>query len=270
MKRRYQADGDRMESNKNTTLSDVDTNSHETEEYKELLHLREEVRHLRHKNHEVKHERMERETAIRLEVFTEMEARSEHLLHQINSLQQRLLNEQHRDDTSIVWKSAKKWRDTQKNLTLQQTLEDLQEAEEELERVKSSTECQIMSLMIVKQHMESELQVYRNRQRKSTMKNATSMFTCHNNDHKGVCSSDNDHNGHHWSPVHNSVSIRPTKSTSHRKDAILSSSNCEDFEEGFSPVCALKSKNRNPYRSPLVVVTNTTKPPTLAKNVVEM
>ena len=114
-----------MESNKNTTLSDVDTNSHETEEYKELLHLREEVRHLRHKNHEVKHDRMERETAIRLEVYTEMEARSEHLLHQINSLQQRLLNEQDRDDTSIVRKSAKKWRDTQKNLALQQTLEDL-------------------------------------------------------------------------------------------------------------------------------------------------
>jgi len=270
MKRRYQEDGDRMESNKNTTLSDVDTNSHETEEYKELLHLREEVRHLRHKNHEVKHDRMERETAIRLEVYTEMEARSEHLLHQINSLQQRLLNEQDRDDTSIVRKSAKKWRDTQKNLALQQTLEDLQEAEEELERVKSSAECQIMSLMTVKQHMESELQVYRNRQRKSTIKNATSIINSHQNDQKAVCSSDYDHNGHLWSPVQNSVSNRPTKYTSRRKDAILSSSHYEDFEEGSSPVRALKSKNRKSYRSPLVVVTNTNKPPTLAKNVVEM
>jgi len=257
-----------MESNKKTTLS-ADTNIPETEEFNELLHLREEVQHLRRENQLLKNDRIERETAIRLEVHTEMEARSEHLLHQINSLQQRLHNEQDRDDTTIVWKSAKKLRETQKDLALQQTSEYLQEAEEELERVKSSTECQIMSLMTEKQHLERELQVYRNRQPKSTMKTASSKFNSFSNEQKAFCSSDNDQNGHHWSPVHNSVSIRPTQFTSLRKGAILSSSIYEDFEDG-SPVCSLKSKNRSPSRSPLVAVTNTTKPPTSSKSLVEM
>mmetsp|Transcript_2443 Transcript_2443/g.3384 ORF Transcript_2443/g.3384 Transcript_2443/m.3384 type:complete len:734 (-) Transcript_2443:4708-6909(-) len=275
MKRRHQEDDDRKETNKKISLSAPEMNNLVTDEYKELLQLREEVQILRQENQLLNNDRMERETSIRLEVYAEMEAHSENLLKQIDSLQQQLLlYESERDDKAIVRKSTKKLRDTRKDLALQRTAEDLKEAEEELERVKTSTDSQIMSLMTVKQRLESELQVYRNRQQSSSSQKIASSATINasTNETPNVYSpSIKNNNGHIWSPVHNSVSIRPDAKSLH-KDAIQSSPIYEDFDS--SPLnlsnkidSFLRSKSKSPSRSPLATVTAniTTRPSTSFK-----
>lgn len=130
--------------------------------------MKREMEELRKENILLAQQQMSREAEIRMEVSQEMAQRSNHLLEQIQLLRDQLAAyESHQ--VIDVRKSAKKARKQQLNVAQEGTSKDLQEAEEELERMKSSFESQIASLMAVKTQLETELHGMKGKGSRSSM-----------------------------------------------------------------------------------------------------
>mmetsp|Transcript_6235 Transcript_6235/g.10364 ORF Transcript_6235/g.10364 Transcript_6235/m.10364 type:complete len:831 (+) Transcript_6235:49-2541(+) len=106
----------------------------------EVKRLRKEVMQLRDENGQLTAGQLARETEIRIEVSEEMAARSSHLLEQIQSLQNQLA-EQTTAVAPDVTKSVKKERKRQMRTIAEDHAEkDIQEAEDEISRMKAMHE----------------------------------------------------------------------------------------------------------------------------------
>jgi hypothetical protein len=125
-----------------------------------MKRMQKEMEQLRQENLLLAQGQINREAEIRMEVSQEMAQRSCHLLEQIQDLREQLacLESQRIGD---VKKSAKKVRRQQIDNAQEDTSKDLREAEEELERVKSTFESQIAALLATKTQLEKELGAYR-------------------------------------------------------------------------------------------------------------
>ena len=140
-----------MAGNKRKADSDVSMNSLQTEVPEEnndaeLNQLRQELIELREMNAQLMYNQINRETEIRIEVSQEMAKRSQHLLEQIHSLQMQL-SERNNTTTIDITRSVKKQRRQQmKTIAEEQSGRDIQEVEEELERVKSTYEQELLLL----------------------------------------------------------------------------------------------------------------------------
>jgi ribosomal 50S subunit-associated protein YjgA (DUF615 family) len=116
------------------------------EDESELKRLRQEVSELREANEQLVYAQMTRETEIRMEVSQEMAKRSQHLLEQIQTLQ-RQLSEQTNSSIGDITRSVKKERKRQmKTIAEEMSGRDMQEVEDELERVKATYEAEIAVL----------------------------------------------------------------------------------------------------------------------------
>jgi len=130
----------------------------------EMDRMRREMEVLRQENLRLAQSQMSREAEIRMEVSQEMADRSNHLLDQIQDLRDQLhAYENQKLAGCDIKKSAKKARKQQLDVAQEGASRDLQEAEEELERVKSNFEAQIASLTAVKAQLELELNNYRDK-----------------------------------------------------------------------------------------------------------
>ena len=125
-----------------------------------MRRMQKEMEQLRQENLLLAQGQMNREAEIRMEVSQEMAQRSCHLLEQIQDLREQLscLESQRIGD---VKKSAKKVRRQQIDTAQEDTTKDLREAEEELERVKTTFESQIAALLATKTQLEKELYTYK-------------------------------------------------------------------------------------------------------------
>lgn len=123
---------------------------------KELQSLREEVGALKNENQSLLMANFEKETEIRTELADEMAKYSMHMLEQIQDLQEQLhAREDHYND---VTKSCKKARRKQIDVENAETVKDLKEAEEELERVKAQYEIEVAALRDEKYRLEVDLE----------------------------------------------------------------------------------------------------------------
>jgi hypothetical protein len=128
---------------------DVDAASVSDEPGTELKRLRVEVTSLRELNASLAYEQLNRETEIRIEVAEEMALRSNHLLEQIQSLQNQLSEVQSSSSTVMtdLTKSVKKQRKRQmRTIEQDHAQRDVQEVEEEMERMKAGYEKEISIL----------------------------------------------------------------------------------------------------------------------------
>lgn len=110
----------------------------------EIKKLTERIDQLEKENANLVHSQVLRETEIRREVSSEMAKRSEHLLSQIQELQDELFNVKH--DHHDLTKSCKKAKRVQKEKEREGIFRDLQQAEEEMEEVKAKYQAQIGAL----------------------------------------------------------------------------------------------------------------------------
>ena len=143
------------------TCDSVLHNYHEgTEE--ELMNLpivrsmQAEIDKLRVENEELINSQWKRETDIRVEVSEEMAKRSEHLLERIQELQEEI-NAQSSSQISNVQKSCKKARRQQREEAQMEIARDLEEAEEEMERMKAYYEKEIASLKKCNESLQAEV-----------------------------------------------------------------------------------------------------------------
>jgi hypothetical protein len=125
--------------------------------------LREEVEFLRNENEALLRAQLDRETEIRQEICEEMTERSQHLLERIEELQEELYVKSSADTMMEVHKSVKKARRAQVERQNAETARNLAEAEEELERIKTEFEADIVSLRAQKNALEVELADWKTR-----------------------------------------------------------------------------------------------------------
>jgi hypothetical protein len=143
------------------TIDNSHRDSHTTDSSSSIENkkLRLEIQRLESYNSSLLHEQIQKETEIRIEVSEEMALRSQHLLNQIEDLQEQLYSrENHVND---IKKSCKKARKNQVELANADAAKDLQEAEEELERVKAKYEVEINYLKSEKVRLEAEVLYWR-------------------------------------------------------------------------------------------------------------
>jgi hypothetical protein len=120
--------------------------------------LKTEVEKLRAENKVLMGDQLARETEIRIEVSEEMAMRSAHLLEQIQDLQSQLA-EKERDEARVmdVTRSCKKVRRKQLDQANEELARDLEEAEEELNRVKNKYDLEILQLKETNARLEAEV-----------------------------------------------------------------------------------------------------------------
>ena len=143
----------------NHSVKNVETEGTNAHLYNEIKNLRAEISRLKAENHSLIVDQMHRETEIRSQVSEEMAKRSNYLLEQIQELQEQLYSKASTIDN--VTKSCKKARKRQIELANESTGKDLQEAEEELERVKTQYELEIAAITGEKAQIEAELAQWR-------------------------------------------------------------------------------------------------------------
>jgi hypothetical protein len=107
--------------------------------------LRSEINRLKNENEELLNNQWKRETEIRIEVSEEMAKRSAHLLDQIQELQEEV-NLHATSQVGNIQKSCKKARRQQREEIAGRSEKDLEEAEEEMERMKTYYENEIQTL----------------------------------------------------------------------------------------------------------------------------
>ena len=129
--------------------------------------LKTEVEKLRAENKVLMGDQLSRETEIRIEVSEEMAMRSAHLLEQIQDLQSQLA-EKERDEARVMYvtRSCKKVRRKQLDQANEELAHDLEEAEEELNRVKNKYDLEILQLKETNARLEAEVAEWRRKAEK--------------------------------------------------------------------------------------------------------
>ncbi len=122
----------------------------------ERKRLRVEVETLREENSQLIQASFTRESEIRAEVSQEMIKRSSHLLEQINHLRQKLSHYE-MQQVDDVTKSCRKAHKKQMLVAQEKVVDDLQEAEDELERVKAEYDIKIFKLDAENKRLHQEL-----------------------------------------------------------------------------------------------------------------
>lgn len=106
--------------------------------------LKEEIERLTIENQQLQNDQWARETEIRLEVSEEMAKRSQHLLERIQELQDELSSKE--QATYTIQQSCKKVKRKQRDEEHVQRARDLEEAEDEIERLKAQHDGEILAL----------------------------------------------------------------------------------------------------------------------------
>ena len=130
------------------------------EQGSERKRLRREVETLKEANAMLQHNNLSREAEIRAEVSEEMFTRSAHMLDQIQDLRTKLAHYESQDMPDVT-KSCKKVRRNQIQAQQANVAKDLQEAEDELERVKTEYEIEIFKLKMENKKLNEELALYK-------------------------------------------------------------------------------------------------------------
>lgn len=130
------------------SIDSLATASVDDSEESELKRLRREVFQLREDKSQMEFHQLSRETEIREEVSQEMAKFSSHLLTQIQSLQNQLSDQQSASSSkSDVTRSVKKERKRQMTRIAEEcSVRDVQEVEDELDRMKAAYEQEISML----------------------------------------------------------------------------------------------------------------------------
>eukprot|EP01038_Epipyxis_sp_PR26KG_P015059 gene15059-20263_t len=162
---------------KGINFAAVDTNNASTESHNTadptIARILNEIEQLRKENLELKNDQFTRETEIREEVSIEMAMRSNHLLNQIQELRNQLA-EYEESKMINVTKSVKKVRKRQFEEAQLHVGQDLREAEDEIERIKSIYEQEINDLKSEKNKLEEELESYRSNTNQAERKTRSS------------------------------------------------------------------------------------------------
>lgn len=138
-------------------VDDVDDD--ELESASCVKRMRVEICRLIEDNHNLLSDQYTRESEIRNEVSLEMATRSAQLLDQLQDLQSQLDGKQY--EVIDIRRSCKKVRRKQLDEANDNIAQDLQEAEEELERVKVAYEVEINELKEDKRLLEEELALFK-------------------------------------------------------------------------------------------------------------
>lgn len=143
------------------------SNEHDNEEIEvdnnEVKRLRVEVAQLKAENQQLLLEQMTRETELREEISQEMAKRSARLLEQIQSLQEQLNKTESNEMVSYITKSCKKAKRKHVEKFHEDNIRDLQDAEEEFERIKTKFEEEISILNDEKYKLEEQVNEWKSR-----------------------------------------------------------------------------------------------------------
>lgn len=129
----------------------------EEEEGSERKRLRREIDYLKETNQTLMQQNMNKENEIREEMSKEMMLRSSGLLSKISDLQKQLSVYETQSINDIMTKSVKKAKQSQLTLENEDMIVQLQEAEDEIERIKVEYEYELNRLRYENQKLKEEI-----------------------------------------------------------------------------------------------------------------
>lgn len=156
---------DDIESGRSSELTEGTEYLEEEEDGQQFKKMKSEIQSLKEMNEQLIQQSIYRESEIRKEVSEEMMMRSNHLLNTIQDLRNQLdsKNDFNQESISVntITKSCKKIQKNQRLLAEKEIINDLKEAEEELDRMKNEFEIEKEELLQKNEELQNELVFYK-------------------------------------------------------------------------------------------------------------